>query len=467
MRIFTRPFPHPSWRCLALLLCLVGLSACSSIPDKPDLARMYVDSRALTGRPPVLIVPGALGSRLVDAQTGEEVWPNTLARLVFSDYEDLALEIDPQTLTPLPGRLVPNGTTDKIAGQDYYGNVQRVLEEVGGYQRATPGQRIDDQRPRYYVFAYDWRQDNVNSVRQLDAFIEQIRLDHEDPELKVDIIAHSMGGLITRYYLRYGTQDVLNGNSFTINNHGTQRIRRAVLLGTPNFGSAGAFATMAEGFRLILGTIPIAAVATFPSTYQVLPHALNNWLLDINGKPIEADVFDAKLWRGRLMSVYSPQVSEYAHKRAATPAQAQAELTLLQRYFDKHIERARRFTWSLSVPEPEPEVRLVVFGGDCLPTPARMVLETTEQGDIVHLDPDQILNPVPGLNYHQMMLEPGDGTVTKASLLARRSSDPGVARHRYSFFPLDHALFLCESHSRLTGNIHFQNNLLDSLLREE
>ena len=68
------------------------------------------------------------------------------------------------------------------------------------------------------------------------------------------------------------------------------------------------------------------------------------------------------------------------------------------------------------------------------------------------------------LDYDRLMLEPGDGTVTKASLLARQSVDPDVARHRYSFFPLRHSLFLCESHGHLTGNIHFQNNLLESLL---
>ena len=62
------------------------------------------------------------------------------------------------------------------------------------------------------------------------------------------------------------------------------------------------------------------------------------------------------------------------------------------------------------------------------------------------------------------MLEPGDGTVTKASLLARESLDPTVPRHEYSHFPLDYAFFLCERHDRLTGNPSFQDNLLHALL---
>ena len=62
------------------------------------------------------------------------------------------------------------------------------------------------------------------------------------------------------------------------------------------------------------------------------------------------------------------------------------------------------------------------------------------------------------------MLEPGDGTVTKASLLARTDLDPTIARHKYSYFPLKYSMFLCEKHSRLTGNINFQDNLMHTLL---
>lgn len=42
--------------------------------------------------------------------------------------------------------------------------------------------------------------------------------------------------------------------------------------------------------------------------------------------------------------------------------------------------------------------------------------------------------------------------------------DPSVKRHKYSFFPLDHTIFLCEKHNILTGNVNFQDNLLNELL---
>ena len=79
-----------------------------------------------------------------------------------------------------------------------------------------PGQPLVQQRARLYVFTYDWRQDIVKTVGKLDELIEQIRRDYGDPYLRVDVIAHSMGGLIVRYFERYGTVDVLDGNSFPV-----------------------------------------------------------------------------------------------------------------------------------------------------------------------------------------------------------------------------------------------------------
>ncbi len=82
----------------------------------------------------------------------------------------------------------------------------------------------------------------------------------------------------------------------------------------------------------------------------------------------------------------------------------------------------------------------------------------------IRLWPRELSNPLPGVDYGAMMLEPGDGIVTKASLLARESLDSSVMRHRYIDFPLDYPLFLCEKHDALTGNETFQDNLLHALL---
>ena len=150
--------------------------------------------------------------------------------------------------------------------------------------------------------------------------------------------------------------------------------------------------------------------------------------------------------------------------RFDSEAEANEYIDLLHRYFEKHIERARRFSWSLTVPVENPELRYVVFGGDCLPTPARLVEEPTQDGPALRFAPGEIADPLPGVDYDRLMFEPGDGRVTKASLLARQTVDPTIARHEYSFFQVDYPVFLCERHTRLTGNIDFQNNLLHALL---
>ena len=90
--------------------------------------------------------------------------------------------------------------------------------------------------------------------------------------------------------------------------------------------------------------------------------------------------------------------------------------------------------------------------------------EEDEDGIELRWTPASIKAPLAGIDYEALMFEPGDGTVTKASLLARQSADPAVRRHEYSYFPLHYPLFLCERHTQLTGNIHFQDNLLHVLL---
>ncbi len=123
--------------------------------------------------------------------------------------------------------------------------------------RGQPGRAADAGKRRYYIFPYDWRQDNVVTARKLDALIEQIRKDYGDPRLKVDIVAHSMGGLITRYYIQYGVADVLDDNEFPANFAGADKIRTAVLLGTPNLGSVSALHSLLAGYHVGGQAIPV------------------------------------------------------------------------------------------------------------------------------------------------------------------------------------------------------------------
>jgi len=228
------------------------LSACAVGP-KTDLKRLYATQVGNPDQPPVVLIHGALGSRLYDPVSGDEHWPGSLGSVAFSDYRSLRLDIDPDTLVPMPSKLVTNGITSNIGGMDFYGHIMSTLEDAGGYKPAALGAPATHGEKRYYVFIYDWRQDNVYTARKLDKFIARIREDYADPALKVDVIAHSLGGLITRYFVRYGTLDVLDDNEFPVNQDGAEKIRRVILLGTPSLGSLGALRTLIRGFKIGLG----------------------------------------------------------------------------------------------------------------------------------------------------------------------------------------------------------------------
>lgn len=296
------------------LLTTLSVSSCSN-NTIPDLSRLY-NTPELPDRPhetdsaqlsePVILIHGAFGSRLNDKKTGEEYWPGNLWRILFSEYEDIALTFDDKTLMPTTSDLVATDVTDQVAGKDYYGAIIRTLEQVGGYTRGEPGKvPIPDTR-QYYLFVYDWREDNVQTARKLDNLIEQIRKDYNSPNLKTDIVAHSMGGMITRYYLRYGREDVLNDNDFPVSGYGFQRVNKVILLGTPSLGSVSAVLEVIQGLKVGLNRIPSHVMLTWPSTYQLFPHTINDSMITLDGKVLDRDFFDTKIWQSFEWSIFNP-----------------------------------------------------------------------------------------------------------------------------------------------------------------
>src|SRR5271155_1617066 len=318
----------------------------------PDLRRLYASGMELVRVPPVIIIPGILGSRLRERSSGRELWPGSTYNVLFS-AQSLALDIDPETLEPRADGVEAYDLFRGLLGNDYYGAVIDTLEKQGGYVRGQAGHAADAATRRYYVFSYDWRQDNVVTARKLDALIDQVRRDYADPQLKVDIVAHSMGGLITRYYIQYGVADVLNGNDFPANFTGADKIRTAILLGTPNLGSVNALHSLVVGHHVGWQAIPTEALATMPSVYQLLPHPVTNWIVDIKGNPLERDLYFVGTWISYQWSIFDPEIEQRVRGRFASAEAGEKYLGVLQDYFAKRVERARRFVWSLSYNESQ------------------------------------------------------------------------------------------------------------------
>src|SRR5215210_5687956 len=72
----------------AFLIFLAGCGARRT----PDMARIFERARTRRGKPPIIVVPGILGSELRNRRTGEIVWPSA----VRSNVDGLSLPTSPR-----------------------------------------------------------------------------------------------------------------------------------------------------------------------------------------------------------------------------------------------------------------------------------------------------------------------------------------------------------------------------------
>ncbi len=455
---------HRLLRTAALLIGLVTVAGCSSIRG-PDLTRLYAPAAAQPKAHPLIVIPGIMGSRLRRVDDGRELWPGSLANFVLGrDLSDLALPVQPtDSDAPASPALRAGGIFHEIAGHDFYGRLLRTLGGAGGYA-CVPIEAVDS-TTNCVLFAWDWRKGMVAGALELDALVERLRALRGDPRLQVDIVAHSAGGLLARYFVRYGGTDVLDQTDPTVTYAGGHKVRQAVLIGTPNYGSVTALQRSITGVPVGLARIQPETIATMPGMFQLLPHPDRTWMIDIQGRRIDLDLFNAAVWRRHQWSIWDPKVRRRV--RAGFDAddrgqdQARAHLAALESRFALELVRAARFHRALSRRVAAGPTRYIVFGSACFETAARCLLEEVDGQALIHLHPDDIVAPVAGVPYATLMIEPGDGSVTKASLLARDSLDPAQER---TDFPVAWTTFICERHDELTGNATFQDNLLNVLL---
>lgn len=414
-------------------------------------------------RPPVVFVHGAFGARLRQQTTGREIWPIGMADLLVSSFDQLALPLDSDTGDAAEDGIVAYELFDEAGAVEFYGSLVTMLTSAGGYQHEVAGTPVRAGPPRLYAYLYDWRRDLSRAASGLDALIEQIRADHGEPGLKVDLVAHSSGGLLARYFLLHGATTLGEARVPEPNFAGSGKAARVVAIGVPELGIARAVAALIEGEPVVLSRVHPEVLVTSYTTFQLLPHGDDTWLLDARGRPIVGDSCDIDLWREYRMSIFDPSLR--ARVRGAAPGRkaGQERVAMLERGFGHRLVQARRFREAIRAAPVPALVPYFSIGGDCRPTQARLLVESNAGSLHARTRPEDVRWRSPALDYSALMLEDGDGTVTRSSASSRPGWPTGDHAPPVPAENWPRQDFVCASHNQLVVNIDCQRALLRAL----
>ena len=175
----------------------------------------------LTTRDPVIIIPGITGSYLFKDYGNEgEIWPNALnlvASLSDAFLNDLVLNSDGSESFSFPVSV--GDVIREESGAHVFDYLIEDLENEG---------YVEEQD--LFVFPYDWRMSNSYNALLLAEKIENI-LEQTNAE-KVDIVAHSMGGILAKTYLTKAEEG---------------RVDQLIFLGTPHLGAPKSYKALMYG----------------------------------------------------------------------------------------------------------------------------------------------------------------------------------------------------------------------------
>jgi pimeloyl-ACP methyl ester carboxylesterase len=212
----------------------------------------------------VVLLPGITGSVL--QKDGKDVWNVTAGSVLRAlvslgqNVKDLALDEDPADVDDLG-----DGVTAPKIMRDIH--LIPGLWKIDGYSKTL--RYVTDtfdvvEGENFFEFPYDWRRDNRVAARKLakdaQGWLAAWREKSGAADAKLILVGHSMGGILSRYYL-----ECLDGWRDT---------RVLVTFGTPYSGSLNAIGTLVNGLSKRIGPVGIdlsGLVRSLTAIYQLLP----------------------------------------------------------------------------------------------------------------------------------------------------------------------------------------------------
>ncbi|MEY4119053.1 MAG: hypothetical protein RLZZ116_2381 [Planctomycetota bacterium] len=429
-----------------------------------------------TTRTPVVVIPGILGSKLIDRQSGRTVWGAFQFGAVDADIPaDARLFALPMREGAPLAQL-----TDDVDAPDALDTVKLDIGllrglELGAYvdllQALAAGRYRDsalappdENAVKYgglhytcWQHPYDWRREISENAAALDARIKALQQTVRaqrglaaDAEVRVDLLCHSMGGLLGQWYLRYGAMRLPDeGPAPEPTWEGARNIRNFIMVGTPSGGSTNVLNPLRNGLDLnpLFPYYRPSLVGTFPAMYQLIPPDDLARVVDAAGAPVA--IHDPATWERLQWGLADPAQDQFIAWLLPDVPQAADRRRIALDHLRKCLGAAERFHEALRRPSrPPAHLRRVLFAGDAIMTPS--IREIRADGTL-----------------HIRARAPGDGEVTRASALgdAAVAKDPAAPAEYWLDF--DTVVFLPYEHLEMVGQPLFVDNLLYELLERD
>ena len=463
-----------------VLFGTLASGGCGIVPKLPDLGRVYEYASQANDpyRRPIVTIPGLLGSRLRVGKDGDFAWggprrlslnptdPDAARRLAlpFGDGTEHLRDLKDELRTSGVFRVANADILGSTIQQQIYDGMVKSLNK-GGYEFSQTDEEErarSGNNPGSLEFPFDWRRDIVEAARELDDFVERKAVQVERvrmaqfgesipaEKMRFDFVAHSLGTLVLRYWLMYGTQDLPEDGSLPeVTWAGAKRAACAIFVAPPNLGSISALQRVVGGHSLgpFQPVYPPALLASHHSIYQLMPRSRHERVrVGGLGGPSAGDLYDVETWARNRWALFDPEQDGVFSILAPGTKSAAQRRSLAERHMHRVLNRAEQLHRALDIGGAPrgPDMFLVAGTG----------LETAATATV---GPNGGALEVPGQ-------EEGDGVVLRASALLDERQGSVTKRGKRRPIGYRTTLLLPGEHLEITHNPVFADNLLHWLL---